>query len=137
MARHGLAGRCRVEPCDFTEEAGHAAAARLLEDVDRPTAITVVNDLAAVGALAGALEAGVTVPAQLAVAGYDDTFFAAIPQVSLTSVNPDNAQIGAAAAERLLHRIGEPGAEPGTELVPPRLVVRASTSRPSREGTDA
>ena len=63
-----------------------------------------MNDLAAVGALAGALEAGVTVPAELAVTGYDDTFFSAIPQVSLTTVNPDNATIGTTAAERLLHR---------------------------------
>jgi DNA-binding LacI/PurR family transcriptional regulator len=137
MARHGLADRCRVEPCDFTEEAGHAGAARLLENGDRPTAVTVVNDLAAVGALAGALEAGAAVPAELAVAGYDDTFFSAIPQVSLTTVNPGNAQIGATAAERLLRRIGQPGAEAGTELIPPRLVVRASTSRPPREGPDA
>ena len=89
------------------------------------------------GALAAALEAGAAVPAELAVTGYDDTFFAAIPQVSLTTVNPDNATIGATAAERLVHRIGRPDAEPGTELVPPRLVVRASTSRPPREGTDA
>jgi DNA-binding LacI/PurR family transcriptional regulator len=139
MARHGLAGRCRVEACDFTEEAGHAGAVRLLDGAHggRPTAITVVNDLAAVGALAGALEAGVAVPAELAVAGYDDTFFAAIPQVALTTVNPDNAQIGATAAERLLHRIGHPDAEPGTELVPPRLVVRASTSQPLQGGPDA
>jgi DNA-binding LacI/PurR family transcriptional regulator len=137
MARHGLADRCRVEPCDFTEEAGYAGAGRLLEDGDRPTAIAVVNDLAAVGALAGALEAGVTVPAELAVTGYDDTFFSAIPQVSLTTVNPDNATIGTTAAERLLDRVGRPDAEPGAELVPPRLVVRASTSQPPREGTDA
>jgi DNA-binding LacI/PurR family transcriptional regulator len=137
MARHGLADRCRVEPCDFTEEAGYAGAGRLLEDGDRPTAIAVVNDLAAVGALAGALEAGVTVPAELAVTGYDDTFFSAIPQVSLTTVNPDNATIGTTAAERLLDRVGRPDAEPGAKLVPPRLVVRASTSQPPREGTDA
>jgi DNA-binding LacI/PurR family transcriptional regulator len=137
MARHGLAGRCRVEPCDFTQEAGHAGALRLLEDGDRPTAIAVVNDLAAVGALAGALEAGVTVPAELALTGYDDTFFSAISQVSLTTVNPDNATIGTTAAERLLQRVGEPGAEGGSELIPPRLVVRATTSQPPREGTDA
>ena len=87
-----------------------------------------MNDLAAVGALAGALEAGVTVPAELAVTGYDDTFFSAIPQVSLTTVNPDNATIGTTAAQRLLHRVGQPGAEGGNELIPPRLVVRATTS---------
>jgi DNA-binding LacI/PurR family transcriptional regulator len=136
MARHGLADRRRVEACDFTAEAGHAAALRLLEDGDRATAITVVNDLAAVGALAGAMEAGVPVPAELAVTGYDDTFLAAIPQVSLTTVNPDNQQIGAAAAERLLRRIGRPDAEPVTELVPPRLVARASSSLPPAEAPD-
>jgi len=137
MARHGLADRCRVEACDFTEEAGHTGAVRLLDGPSRPTAITVVNDLAAVGALAGALEAGVAVPAELAVTGYDDTFFAAIPQVSLTSVNPDNGAIGTGAARRLLRRMERPDAGPGTELVRPRLVARASSSRPLRQGPDA
>jgi DNA-binding LacI/PurR family transcriptional regulator len=130
MARHGLAGRCQVEACGFTEAAGQAGAVRLLERRRRPTAITVVNDLAAIGVLAGALQAGVAVPAELAVTGYDDTFLAAIPQVSLTSVDPDNARIGTSAAERLLRRIGGGDTEPETELVPPRLVVRASTSLP-------
>ena len=82
-----------------------------------------MNDLAAVGALA-ALEAGVTVPAELAVTGYDDTFFSAIPQVSLTTVNPDNATIRTTASACCARR---PGAEGGSELIPPRLVVRATT----------
>jgi DNA-binding LacI/PurR family transcriptional regulator len=130
MARHGLADRCRIEACDFTEEAGRAGVLRLLDGGRRPTAITVVNDLAAVGAMAGALEAGVPVPTELAVTGYNDSFFAAIPQVSLTTVNPDNGTIGASAAHHLLRRIGRPDAEPETELIPPRLVTRASSSQP-------
>jgi DNA-binding LacI/PurR family transcriptional regulator len=89
-----------------------------------------VNDLAAVGALSAAVDSGLGVPDDLAVTGYDDTFVAAIRQVSLTSVNPDSAGIGAIAARCLLERIGKPDRELQEHLLPPRLVTRFSSGRP-------
>jgi DNA-binding LacI/PurR family transcriptional regulator len=137
MARHGLADQVVVAACDFSEDGGYAAAAALLDGGGRRrrqvTALAAVNDLAAVGALSAAADAGVDLPGGLAVTGYDDTFLAELRQISLTSVNPDSAGIGELAGRCLLERIAAPG-RPGVEhLVPPRLVVRASSS-PPREG---
>src|SRR4051812_13691987 len=53
--------------------------------------------------------AGLRVPGDVAVTGYDDTFVAAIRQVSLTSVNPDSSGIGTQAAHCVLRRIDDPG----------------------------
>lgn len=121
LSAHGL--EAQVAPSDFTEEGGHAAARSLLaEGRQAPTAVVAANDLAAVGALAAATATG----AALAVTGYDDSRIARLPQVSLTSVDPRNAEIGAAAAERIL--AVEAGTEPPAEtLVAPRLVVRSTT----------
>jgi len=128
MARHGLAGELLVQECDFSEDGGYAAAAALLGG--RPvTALAAVNDLAAVGAMSAAADAGVDLPDGLAVTGYDDTFLAELRQISLTSVNPDSAGMGALAARCLLERMASPDS-PGVEhLVAPRLVVRASSAQ--------
>jgi DNA-binding LacI/PurR family transcriptional regulator len=128
MTRHGLAGELVVQECDFSEDGGYAAAAALLGSGRPVTALAAVNDLAAVGAMSAAADAGVDLPGRLAVTGYDDTFLADLRQISLTSVNPDSAGIGALAARCLLERIAGPD-RPGVEhLVAPRLVVRASSA---------
>ena len=74
-----------------------------------------------------------TVPGDIAITGYDDTFVAAIRQVSLTSVNPDSTGIGALAARRLVERIEDSGVSVEEHLLPPRLVTRASASAPVPE----
>jgi DNA-binding LacI/PurR family transcriptional regulator len=132
MAGHGLDGEITVQACDFSEDGGYGAAAALL-DRGRPiTALAAVNDLAAVGAMSAAADAGVDLPGRLAVTGYDDTFLADLRQISLTSVNPDSPGIGALAARCLLERIADPD-RPGVEhLVAPRLVVRASSGEVDR-----
>jgi DNA-binding LacI/PurR family transcriptional regulator len=139
MRRHGLGGEVAVQACDFSEDAGYAAAAALLGGGRRRpvTALAAVNDLAAVGALSAAADAGVAPPGGLAVTGYDDTFLAEIRQLSLTSVNPDSAGIGELAARHLVQRIAAPDRPAVERLVPPRLVVRASSSRPAHGPDEA
>ena len=61
------------------------------------TAIAAVNDLAALGVMSAVADAGLRVPGDVAITGYDDTFVSAIRQVSLTSVNPDSSGIGSLA----------------------------------------
>jgi DNA-binding LacI/PurR family transcriptional regulator len=130
MTRHGLAGEIAVQACDFSEDGGYRAAAALLGRRRPATALASVNDLAAVGAMSAAADAGVDLPAGLAVTGYDDTFLAELRQISLTSVNPDSAGMGELAARSLLKRIASPN-RPGVEhLVTPRLVIRASSAQP-------
>jgi DNA-binding LacI/PurR family transcriptional regulator len=133
MTRHGLADELVVQACDFSEDGGYAAAAALLDGGGRRrpvTGLAAVNDLAAVGAMSAAADAGVDLPGGLAVTGYDDTFLAELKQISLTSVNPDSAGMGELAARCLLERIAAPDRPAVEHLVAPRLVVRASSARP-------
>ncbi|AEG45644.1 LacI family DNA-binding transcriptional regulator [Isoptericola variabilis] len=93
----------------------------------RPDAVFAGNDLHAIGIVNALTRAGVRVPDDVAVVGYDDIPFAAMAAVPLTTVRQPIAQIGAAAARLLLDEIAEPGREPRDVVFPPELVVRAST----------
>jgi DNA-binding LacI/PurR family transcriptional regulator len=127
MAHHGLESRIVVADSDFTEDAGYRGAARLLRGGRAITAIAAVNDLAAVGAMSAVADAGLWVPGDIAITGYDDTFVSAIRQVSLTSVNPDSSRIGSLAAQCVLQRIEESERPAQEHLLPPRLVIRYSS----------
>jgi DNA-binding LacI/PurR family transcriptional regulator len=131
MAQHGLDPEIVIAEADFTEDAGYRGAARLLRGGRPVTAIAAVNDLAAVGAMSAVADAGLRVPGDVAVTGYDDTFVAAIRQVSLTSVNPDSSGIGIQAAQCVLRRIEDPGRTVEEHLLPPRLVTRFSSGVPT------
>jgi DNA-binding LacI/PurR family transcriptional regulator len=128
MHHHHLDDQTRTAEAGFTEDSGYRATAALLRRERPVTAIVAVNDLAAIGALCAVADAGLSVPADIAVTGYDDTFVAAIPQVSLTSVNPDSAGIGEHAARCLIERIADPSRAPEHHLLAPRLVTRSSSS---------
>lgn len=127
MAHHGLGSEIVVADSDFTEDSGYRAAARLLRGERPVTAIAAVNDLAALGAMSAIADAGLRVPGDVAITGYDDTFVSAIRQVSLTSVNPDSSGIGSLAAECVLRRIEDPERPVEEHLLPPRLVARYSS----------
>jgi DNA-binding LacI/PurR family transcriptional regulator len=130
MAHHGLEAEIVVAESGFTEDAGYRGAARLLRGGRPVTAIAAVNDLAAVGAMSAIADAGLRVPGDVVVTGYDDTFVSAIRQVSLTSVNPDSSGIGTQAALCVLRRIDDPGRPAEEQLLPPRLVTRSSSGAP-------
>jgi DNA-binding LacI/PurR family transcriptional regulator len=130
MAHHGLESEIVVVESDFTEDAGYRGTARLLRHGRPVTAIAAVNDLAAVGAMSAVADAGLGVPGDVAITGYDDTFVAAIRQVSLTSVNPDTPAIGALAAQCILRQIDDSRRPAEEHLLPPRLVTRYSSGAP-------
>ena len=130
MRAAGLAEFIRTEPGDLSEEGGHRAALELLSGDDRPTAVFAVNDMAALGVLSAAEECGLAVPADLSVAGYDNTPLARLRRISLTSVDTASFAAGQRAAELLIARL-EPGSTlPPDELLVPMLEVRGSTAAP-------
>jgi LacI family transcriptional regulator len=112
---------------DFSEGSGHRAGRRLLALQPRPTAVFAANDSMAVGCLFALREAGVRVPEDLALAGFDDIPIARYLTPSLTSVHVPIAELGMRAMERLLHAVDSKNEhERRQETVPATLVVRGS-----------
>ena len=129
MRAAGLGGQVMVETGDMTEEGGYRAAARLLAltGTERPTAIFAANDLSCVGALSAAAAAGVRVPGELSLVGFDNSHLARLRALWLTSVDGAAYAMGQQAARMLLARIAHPGAPREVTLTPPRLEVRGSS----------
>ncbi|MDI5963808.1 LacI family DNA-binding transcriptional regulator [Streptomyces sp. SL13] len=111
---------------------GRDAGARLLGLADRPTAVFCANDLLALGVLQSMYAAGLSVPRDMAIVGYDDIEFAAAATVPLTSVRQPAATMGTMAADMLLQESGEDAGRHRHQRVvlQPELVVRDSTFRP-------
>jgi DNA-binding LacI/PurR family transcriptional regulator len=130
MADAGLSRFAKVIPGDFTEEAGVAAAERLLGAKDLPTAVFAANDLVAVGLIDRLEQGGVKIPGDVSVVGYDNTFVAALNHIRLTTVNQPRHEMGREALALLLERINGRDARV-VRLHEPVLVVR-STSAPPR-----
>jgi LacI family transcriptional regulator len=112
---------------DFTETSGHRAVRVLLEREPRPTAIVAANDSMAIGALSALLEAGVRVPEDVTVVGFDDIPIARYVSPPLTTVRVSIAELGSRAAARLLAALEQgPARERVQQLLPTELVVRRS-----------
>src|SRR5262245_27581742 len=126
---------------DFTEPSGYQGAQAVLQMKPRPTAVFVANDVMAVGALGALREAGLRLPRDMAVAGFDDIAIARHLTPPLTTVHVDAYQLGERALQRLLRRdAGEPAPGRSHEVLPTWLVVRAScggTPSDGRRATDA
>ncbi len=131
MHRHGL-GECAVVVAgSFTEEGGYRGASEALDLAVRPTALFVVNDLAAMGAMAAVVDRGLSVPQDVSVVGYDGTRLAGIRPISLTTVAQPLQELGTRAAAHLCGQLdGEASGAPRTRLAP-LLVVRRTTAAAS------
>lgn len=115
---------------DFTAGSGRDLTAELLALPDRPTAIVYANDTMAIAGYSYARAHGLDVPADLAVAGFDDDHLSAHLSPALTSVSTDPHLRGEVAAERLLADIA--GNPPRTVDVDcTRVVLRESTAAPA------
>jgi len=115
----------------LTIDQGEAAVVALLAVEPRPSAVMCANDLLAFGVLRGLAAAGVAVPKEMAVVGYDDVVFASMLSPSLSSVRQPKYELGVAAAELLLEEVTGAPHEHRAIRFEPELVVRASsTPRP-------
>jgi LacI family transcriptional regulator len=112
---------------DFTEAGGHRAGMALAALAPRPTAVFAANDAMAIGALSALREAGIRVPEDIAVAGFDDIPMARYMSPPLTSVHVEISALGARAMETLLAAIAEKNRHQRRQVVlPTTLVVRES-----------
>jgi LacI family transcriptional regulator len=116
----------RMVSCDETFEAGRRATAELLAEAARPTAIVAYNDVVAIGAINGARRAGLAVPADISIAGYDDIDFASYVDPALTTLRQPKREMGVLAMDLLLDAITT-GARSTRRTLSGELVVRGTT----------
>lgn len=124
----------------FTKASGHAAGARLAAMPDRPDAVFAANDNMAVGAMLALQEAGLRVPEDLAIVGFDDVPLASLVHPGLTTLRINIAEMGRNALGRLVKLIQSAGAadaDAACEVVRPELVVRPSTNPATQNPTRA
>jgi LacI family transcriptional regulator len=110
----------------FTEDAGAMAVEQILAATPRPTAIFAGNDAMAVGALSALREAGVRVPEEIALAGFDDIWMSRYVTPTLTTVSASIPDLGRRAFDLLLEAMEQERAEERHEMIPTRLVIRES-----------
>jgi len=115
---------------DFRFEGGRHAAHQILSEPDLPTAIVVANDLMALGAMQEFKAAGLRIPQDISIVGFDDISFASLSEPALTTVNSPRVEIGRRAFEALALTMEKPR-RMGLEIrIPTHLVERNSTAPP-------
>ncbi len=112
---------------DYSRDHGFAAATRLLELTDRPTAIVACSDYLAIGILQAFHRAGLSIPKDISLVGFDDMPFAELIDPPLTTIRQPVAEMGRLAFKRLLCVIDKTETVPLTRL-PVELIVRRSVS---------
>jgi LacI family transcriptional regulator len=116
----------------FSVRSGEQAGEDLLAThrVALPDAVVCANDQMAIGVLRTFAAAGVRVPDEVAVVGFDDIYPASLFDPPLTTVHQPMRMIGERACARLLDRIADPTMRPTVDLLPTELVLRASCGCP-------
>lgn len=121
---------------DFDEASGHRAGGELLSAGQRPDAVFAANDMMALGCLFALSQAGVQVPGEIAIAGFDDIPLARYVHPSLSTMQVDIAELGGRALRVLLDSVSPDPARPATVNAPlvPRLMIRnSSAGKPARK----
>jgi DNA-binding LacI/PurR family transcriptional regulator len=130
MERHGL--EARIVPGGPTEEDGLKAFRSLVTNL--PSAVLAFNDRSALGVIEGLRAEGLKVPDDISVLGYDDSQFARLSYMQLSSVSQDAPLLAATAVNQAVDRI-EKTRGPAHIVRTPHLVVRTSTAAPRWIGT--
>ncbi|MEF2070277.1 LacI family DNA-binding transcriptional regulator [Consotaella aegiceratis] len=133
LAAHGLP----IDPTlivegDYLQKSGFDAANRLLALRDRPTAIFAANDISALGAITAIHDAGLDVPRDISIVGFDDIPLVGQLRPGLTTIRQPLTQMGRTAVKMLLEMIVSPASAPPSATVPIQLIVRGSTAAPIR-----
>jgi DNA-binding LacI/PurR family transcriptional regulator len=130
MRRHELGPQIRVLSGDHTEESGAAAVRDLIRGGDLPTAIFAGNDRCAHGVLGALGRAGLVVPRDMSVVGFDDSGVARLSFIELTTVRQDVTRMAEAAVEAVVQRLEHGRADARETVLEPALIVRGTTAAP-------
>jgi DNA-binding LacI/PurR family transcriptional regulator len=134
MRRRGLDRHVRVVPGGINQEDGAAAARLLLEEESLPGAVVAYNDDVAAGLLETFSRAGVRIPDEVSVVGWDDSSLSRLAHLDLTTVRQDAAEMTRLAIERSAARLAADPISQRDQVLSPRLVVRSSTGAAGRQG---
>jgi LacI family transcriptional regulator len=118
---------------DFKLEGGRRAAYEIMAGRERPTAVVAANDMMALGAMGEFRAAGLDIPGDVSIVGFDDIAFASLTEPQLTTVCLPRIELGRRAVEAVLAAVSHPDQQ-GVEIhVQTYLVIRRSTA-PARSG---
>jgi LacI family transcriptional regulator len=124
-----------VQPGDWEMESGYAAAKKFLKQSKRPTAIFAANDVMALGAIYAIQDAGLSVPEDMAIVGYDNRNFTTTVRPPITTVSMPVIEMGGVAAELLLKQIAEGRKEEEEIKVKGQLIIRETCGAPEASRT--
>lgn len=137
MREHGAADKVRVfltsQDLQPSYQAGQEIFASFTE-LNRPTAIFAASDALAIGLLQAAFQAGISIPEQVSIVGFDNLDITPFTIPPLTTVSQSGIEMGQTAANLLLDMIerNQPSSEVDDIIINPALIVRQSTTTPSR-----
>jgi DNA-binding LacI/PurR family transcriptional regulator len=134
MREHGLERYIRCVPGDFTEAGGAKAMTEILQKGDIPTAVFAPNDFSALGAMDAIDSAGLRIPGDISLFGYDNLTIAGLPRISLTTVGQPRTTLGEEAVHLVLERLNEGRRIARRVVAPPYLVIRSTTGPPRAAG---
>jgi DNA-binding LacI/PurR family transcriptional regulator len=130
MRNHGISNHAKVIPGAHNEEAGAAAARTMLAEPALPTAVLAGNDRCALGLLDVFTRAGVQVPGELSLIGYDDSHLSDNPRIDLTTVHQEAAGIARHSVQLAVEMLEQRRTGSADIVLEPKLVVRGTTGAP-------
>ena len=129
MIANGLEANILVIAAGESSIDGQRAADAVIQMADRPTAIIAYNDDVAIAASTHLMYAGISIPGDISVIGWDDSELATASEIPLTSVRQEPELMARLAFERVLERLAEPNGNFQSIVLEPQLVIRASTGK--------
>lgn len=117
------------ESSNLSADGGYQACQRLLEGKDKFTALFCANDATALGAMKALREAGLSIPEDVSVIGFDDIEMAQLIHPTLTTIRVNKEAMGAAAVKALIERVADPEAISSTTMLEIELIERESVAR--------
>ena len=109
-----------------SREVGYALAGEYFSRPREESAILCSADMLAIGVKQAAYEAGVRIPKDISLMGFDNISFSALPEIDLTTINQPTQQMATAAVDMLLDHIRDPEAQRTNLILPPSLIERKS-----------
>jgi DNA-binding LacI/PurR family transcriptional regulator len=135
MHRHGLSDRARVIAGAHNESAGADAARSMLAEPALPTAVLAGNDRCALGLLDVFTRAGLDVPGDLSLIGFDDSHLSDNPRIDLTTVHQDAAAMARHAVRLAVAMLEDGPADDQDIVLEPTLVIRGTTAKARQRST--